>query len=33
VRSPEHMLPIETLLRKSDAAMYADKRSKKTVDR
>ncbi len=33
VRSPEHMLPIETLLRKSDAAMYADKRSKKTADR
>ncbi len=32
-RTSEHMLPIENLLRKSDAAMYADKRSKKTPAR
>ena len=32
-RTFEHMVPIENLLRKSDAAMYQDKRSKKAAGR
>lgn len=32
-RTFDHMVPIENLLRKSDAAMYEDKRSKKSISR